>query len=88
MARFKKKPMEVEAIRFLAGHPVPPFVLWSEEKQQHYVSGEGTSQPLHMPVNYGDWLITGASGQHYGCPHDDFLKIYEPVDERPEGFKL
>lgn len=79
MATFKKKPMDVEAVRFLATEPVPAFVKWDEEAKSFYVSGEGTNQPMRMMIKYGDWLITGESGQHYGCPHDDFLKIYEPA---------
>jgi len=79
MSRFKKRPMEVDAVPFSESLDKPDWVIWDQDAQSFYVQGDGVGQPLQMRVRYGDWLITGESGAHYGVPHEDFLRIYEPV---------
>lgn len=34
-----------------------------------------------MKVSLGDWVIKGAAGEFFPCPHDTFRAMYEPVAE-------
>ncbi len=80
MAKYRKKPVEVEAIRFDNVGDVYDFV------------GENMTQPLDGKVGIitlegtmwatpGDYIIKGVNGEFYPCKPDIFEKTYDKVDE-------
>jgi len=77
MARFKKKPVAIEAEQFF-----PDRKPWPEGVEQP--TGYGWRiQTLEGPiiVTPGDWIITGVQGEKYPCKPDIFDATYEPVEE-------
>ena len=76
--RYRKRPMEVEAEIFRADEPHPE-VKYDRIAAEYYVEGDGKNQPMRMVIRDGDWIVRGESGTYYGCRHDDFLRIYEPI---------
>jgi hypothetical protein len=90
MARFRKKPIVIEAITF------PDFVEFAKQNSEHphwhfeYKGHPITHEndecyivptlegPLFFTPN--DVLITGIKGEIYPCKLDIFLSSYEPVE--------
>lgn len=76
MARFRKKPVVIEAFRPDVDEP-PKWALRSDAIL-HSMDGisivtlEGT-----MLVSPGDWIIRGVNGEIYPCKPDIFAKTYE-----------
>ena len=85
--RFRKKPVEIEAIQFTR-------LNWEEIQQftnnkaisltiERRINGECTCiiQTLegNMLANEGDWIIKGIKGVFYPCKPDVFGLIYERV---------
>ena len=93
MPRFRKKPVEIEAVQFtrdlafrcLTKQERAPFGL--------HVSGDcypATGELLRawvniktlegvMRANLDDWIIRGVKGELYPCKPDIFATTYEPV---------
>lgn len=95
MAKYKKKPVVIEAITFqefieygikqavclVAGEP------WHFEYKGHPVTQENSNRYL-VPTLEGvhnftpeDMLITGVNGEIYPCKIDIFEKTYEKMEE-------
>ena len=87
MARYRKRPVEVEAIR-LAGESVSEAVQFVPPDQ---FAGGGvlpddgrffvdikTLEGVMRAVE-GDWIIRGVQGEHYPCKPDIFAATYEEV---------
>jgi hypothetical protein len=81
MARFRKKPVVIEAVRWKGdnfdevialGLPRPPMV--DEDDALRIETLEGT-----MRANVGDWIIRGIKGELYPCKPDIFEATYEPA---------
>ena len=79
MARFRKKPIEVEAVQWMGFADGPhdlgivPLAL---------PAGLGCIDTLeggHV-VTPGDWIITGIRGERYPCKDEIFRATYEPVE--------
>ena len=73
MAKFRKKPVVIEATQWfkLGDHPEVKLV----HQDEHAIKTlEGW-----MQVTPGDWIITGVAGEHYPCKPDIFAKTYLPV---------
>jgi hypothetical protein len=83
MAKFKKKPVEIEAVHYQTEGDLNLVRLLV-----------GTSRPLHrlgdgrlgietlegtMEANLGDWIIKGVKGECYPCKPDIFALTYEAV---------
>lgn len=83
MAKFKKKPVVIEAIRY-----------GGDENFNFVRIFVGNDTPLHrlgdsmlgietlegvMKVSPGDWIIKGIKGEFYPCKPDIFEQTYEPV---------
>ncbi len=66
MAKFRKKPVVIEAYQYL---PSDPDVVMQIETL------EGV-----MTARHGDWIITGVNGEQYPCKPDIFEKTYEPAE--------
>jgi hypothetical protein len=83
MAKFRKLPVEIEAILFdfapatadaiveMAG-PDSDRVLTFDENGVHIETLEGT-----MTGNLGDYIIKGVKGELYPCKPDVFMATYE-----------
>lgn len=80
MPRFRKKPVTVDAVRFVrAGdHPAVHEDIRSPTGFAIYTL-ENTV--IAHEVAPGDWIITGVRGEHYPCKPEIFDETYEPVDE-------
>jgi hypothetical protein len=90
MARYRKKPVEVEAIKFggstshviainkwIAGSQyVEPVIATSDIKQLEIETLEGT-----MIAKQGDYVIKGVAEEFYPCKPDIFAQTYELVEE-------
>jgi hypothetical protein len=92
MAKFRKKPVEVEAVQwtgdnaadlnhFAASH----FDVLNEQDRANCDDPEATAQiydALHSTwvlVYTSDWIIRGIKGEFYPCRPDVFDATYEPV---------
>lgn len=67
MARFRKKPVEVEAYQW-----------WPRRWEPLHLCIE-TLEGV-MKANPGDWIITGVEGEQYPCKPGIFEKTYEKVE--------
>lgn len=92
MARFRKKPVVVEAIqwfklgdhiavtKFVKGFPGVPDCNYCGLCKKHR-DFHGLIQTLETPNGFvvcpGDWIITGVKGEHYACKPDIFEATYE-----------
>jgi hypothetical protein len=93
LARYRKKPVVIEAITFdqLVEHGISCGVSlnngmpWSFSYGGQPVTHENDNQYLIptlegiMAFNRGDMLITGVKGEIYPCRADIFEATYEPV---------
>ncbi len=89
MAKYRKKPVVVEAQQFTDDAAGILLALWCGGK---YFSG-ATSDTRFSPVIYietleglmearlGDWIIKGVQGEFYPCKPDIFEATYELVEE-------
>lgn len=83
MAKFRKKPVVVDAIWFHARDnqnfmDVAAFLGGTK----HVVRFDGIHiQTLEgvMHASHGDWIIRGVNGEFYPCKPDIFDKTYEPA---------
>lgn len=83
MPKFRKKPVEIEAVQFTATEPNGAFLREWSDHQVRYHDGstcyidtlEGT-----MEARVGDWIIKGVKGEFYPCKPDIFAATYEEVE--------
>lgn len=94
MAKFRKKPIVIEAITFeqLVSHGIEQGaglhngMPWSFEYNGHPITHENDDCYLiptlegTMRLLRGEWLITGVNGEIYPCKPDIFEKTYERVE--------
>lgn len=77
MAKYRKKPVIVEAERFLEGKFLPRGVQISPGEYASVVTIHGQK----TYVQYGDWIIAEPDGKHfYPCKPDIFEATYEKVE--------
>ena len=87
MAKYRKKPVVIEAVRFIPDRPWPDGVRckyrWYDSPFKRGGSGPWYIETLEgkMNVSAGDWIITGVNGEKYPCKPDIFDKTYERVEE-------
>lgn len=76
MAKFRKKPVVIEAEQFFINGIWPEGVLRDPgDHQGAYISTlEG-----RMTVSEGDWVIVGVAGERYPCKPAIFEATYEAV---------
>ncbi len=85
MAKYRKKPVVIEAIQWTGDNfvEIDEFILQGTRKHRTYPSDckieidtlEGT-----MLASCGDFIIKGVSGEFYPCKPEIFEQTYEPVD--------
>jgi hypothetical protein len=79
MPRFRKKPVEIEAVRWEGNNLSeiqrfykPDGILIGDQIAIHTLEGR-------MLANTGDWIIKGVKGEFYPIKNDIFLETYESV---------
>ena len=77
MAKFRKKPIVVEAEQWFPGVKIDGVII--ENGKPRIATLEGT-----MFVSPGDWVITGVNGEKYSCKDEIFKKTHDPIDEPVE----
>lgn len=89
MKRYRKKPIEIEAIKFeytvdgleelLKFVDTQPVSYWKERHPD--ALGKATIATLEgvMVAKEGDYIIKGVNGEFYPCKADIFEKTYEEV---------
>ena len=75
MAKYRKKPVVIEAARWWPGVDIPGVNVDYRSNQATILTLEGV-----MIVSPGDWVITGVKGEKYPCKPDIFAATYEPVE--------
>lgn len=82
MAKFRKKPVVIEAEQYLDSSDCLPFcdngnpLNYDEDECKQYIQTlEG-----QLWVSDGDWIIRGVQGEFYPCKPDIFAATYEAVD--------
>ena len=86
MARYRKKPVVIEAEQWVAPNPDDPASLQEDHLMVLY-GGEDEVGPFgrintlegRMRVRPGDWIITGVAGEHYPIKDEIFQQTYEPA---------
>lgn len=91
MARYRKKPVEIDAIQ-VDGGSTERITRWAVEVGgnpnclSHGFDGSVVVETLEgkMKADIGDWLICGVQHEIYPCKPDIFAATYERVPERPD----
>lgn len=85
--KFKKKPVEVEAVQW-TGNNLSELCQFVPEEFRH----DKIHQPMGivtlegvLTVTEGDWIIKGVKGEFYPCKPDVFELTYEPVSETKQN---
>lgn len=90
MAKYRKKPVVVEAVQFDGQNIKDIEALsdsrkceWEETHPYGYRSGNLSIRTLEgvMLAKPGDFIIKGVNGEIYPCKPDIFEKTYEPVED-------
>jgi len=86
MAKYRKKPVVIEAVQFTSDtkDQVFHFVTCT-----HYAQHDEDSNPElvistlegDMIAVLGDWIIKGVKGEFYPCKPDIFEQTYEKVED-------
>lgn len=86
MAKFRKRPVVVEAVQFTEEN-INVMVPWltsgcawgiGRNEQDQMVLTINTLEGA-MTANTGDYIIKGVKGEFYPCREDIFLATYEPA---------
>lgn len=83
MAKFRKKPVVIEAVRH--GRSLSPADLHAFLGSFDGVRIDGEDLVIstlegEMRASRGDWIIKGIKGEFYPCKPDIFDATYEPVE--------
>jgi len=80
MAKFRKKPVVIEAVKYTGGNinELSQFmgVVGTSEVKVEISTLEGV-----LTASVGDWIIKGVKGEFYPCKPDVFDATYEAVTE-------
>ena len=89
MAKFRKKPVVIEAIQFKGGQiaPIEEAPQWLLEacldqritREPHGTLWIKTLEGGHR-CSVNDWIIRGVQGELYPCKPDIFEATYEPAE--------
>ena len=87
--KFRKKPIEIEAIQYTGeSRPLLEWLLYEESGKVSFVPAEQAADRRlvirtlegTMIATPGDWIIRGVKGELYPCKPDIFAKSYDPAD--------
>ena len=88
--RYRKKPVEIEAMQGRAYTDFARIVTWINENGGDAVAKQVDPGPAYMEIttlegvmraDVGDWVIKGIQGEFYPCKPDIFEATYEPVTQ-------
>ena len=82
MAKFRKKPVVIEAVRWTGKNHVDiedfcPIAVYAEKEHINLIIP--TMEGPHS-ASFRDWIIKGIKGEFYPCKPDIFAATYEPAD--------
>lgn len=89
MARYRKKPVEIEAVQFTGdnGDEVVAFTEGTGRLESAACYGDGPPYLVmidtlegRMAAGRDDWIIRGMQGEFYPCKPDIFDATYEAVE--------
>lgn len=85
MAKFRKRPVEVEAVQFNGPFrndaPTWLFEALGDGRMAFTNYGlEIRTLEGRMIADSGDWIIKGVKGEIYPCKPDIFAETYEAID--------
>lgn len=84
--RFRKKPVEIEAVQLTRGTFADARNFVPDEA--FAAGGEGSDGQVYLKIrtlegtmraDEGDWIIRGVQGEFYPCKPDIFAATYEQV---------
>lgn len=86
MARYRKRPVEIEAVRWTEDMPMRELIDFTNGLVQLNDVDRvfRVYDRLHdtwVSFGYGDWIIRGVQGELYPCRDDIFRQTYEAVEE-------
>lgn len=88
MAKYKKKPVVIEAVQWKGEEILFNVPKWLSDEQDKGVikfisDKQFTVKTLegNMVGNVGDFIIQGVQGEIYPCKSDIFYKTYEKVGD-------
>jgi hypothetical protein len=80
MAKYRKKPVVVEATQFWPDvRPWPEGIRADPASPTGYSMSTLENTARGHEVAAGDWIITGVQGERYPCKPDIFAATYEPA---------
>lgn len=86
MAKYRKKPIVIEAIKYQAELGNNRMINWLAQQEANvkdwlFFDGEITIPTLegNMKASDGDWIIKGVNSEFYPCKSDIFEKTHEPA---------
>lgn len=98
MAKYRKKPIEIEAVQFTGDNEyeiadfmhLPITALQTSVDAVLRIDGDYRENThIHIPTlegtmiaNCGDWIIKGVKGEFYPCKPDIFDETYDLIDGR------
>ena len=83
MAKYRKKPIMIEAEQTMINQPLP--FLGEARYRDHSVYGGEVFDIAHRTwdgFKMGDWIIKGVMGEFYPCEPHVFEETYELVAEK------
>ena len=84
MARFRKRPVEIDAYRLPLGDDTPAWLADAVASGKIRPHGGGakidTLEGL-LTASPGDWIIRGVKGELYSCKPDVFAMTYESAED-------
>lgn len=81
MAKFRKKPVVIEAVQWNGTNSVEVARFMGESLYGEWVN-EISIRTLEgvMTASLGDWIIKGVNNEFYPCKPDIFEKTYESIE--------
>ncbi len=87
MARFRKKPVVIEAVQWTGTNVNEILDFCLTRADVRVPNGDTTTRIIiistlegEMRADPKDWIIRGVKGEFYPCKPDIFEATYEPVD--------
>ena len=78
MAKYRKKPVVIEAVQWW---PCMGSRFGVEHQEKDDAFGIIRTLEGAMEVSPGDWVITGVKGEKYACKDEIFQMTYDPAEE-------
>lgn len=82
MAKFRKKPVVIEAVQYTGSNPGEIQAFGGYGDPFEWVGGHPSVVTLEgrMTASAGDWVIRGVKRELYFCKPDIFEATYEPAE--------